>query len=1344
MKRKYLLLLFCLQISHTIFAQFISSVAGTRYFRTFSIEQGLSKSTVFALQQDELGFIWVGTRDGLNRYDGKSFRLYRPLSNDKSSLFSRHIRSLFIDRKQRLWVGGDKGVSCYDYKKEAFINYALPVKSGEWFVSGISADNSNTIWVASNTGEIYYLDHSTDRFEHFDYKSNGPALNRITQLVFAGGCLFMATNRGVGKLDIVSKEMTTMGSGRLAMEVNCFYIHKNEMWIGAVRNGLFRLNLTNDSLINYRHRSDAANGIIDDEVRSIGRDESGNLWVGTLKGLSILDKDQKRFSNYEHQFESQYSLSQNSVRCIFRDRQNGMWLGTYFGGLSYYHKDDIRFNLLNQSTNKIALNDQVVNVISEDPEHNIWIGTNDKGINIWNRKTNSMSYYSHKESDINSISANNIKAIVFDGDYALIGTHNGGLNVWNTKTGNVKRYVRDGYGPNSLSTNMVYTLLKDKKQRIWVGTRKGLFQFDLKKGTFKRYLHDTIGQRLSSEIITCLKEDSNGRLWIGTDNGITIFAPDNGRFLVFPGDRLSDKEITCISEDGNGRIWVGTKRGLNLFDKKQNKFILYRGTDELMNGTIYGMQPDNDHHIWIMTAQGLVKLNDRLSGKPLVFTNQAGLENNRFDPPAFCKASDGMLFFGGLNGIVYFDPRIVKTEPLQLNLVFTGLEVFNYKVLPGGDDGILKAHINETALLRFGPEQRQFTLFFSAFNYISPGSIRYQYMLKDFDHDWQVCENIPKATYTNLKPGSYTLQIQAIGPLGEKSPIRSIAVDVLPPWWRSGWFFCFLTFTAIAIGYVAYRVIRERIQSGIALRKERNERERLEYLNQMKMDFFTNVSHEFKTPLTLIVAPLEELIENQLSEKRRQKYFELMLDNAKHLYRLVDELMEFRKTEEGVKTLKLMQGNIVPFLQDIYSSFLELSRKKNITYNFKTTADILLCSFDKDVIEKICNNLLSNAFKNTHSGDTIALSISATSELILKVSDTGIGIAPVDQERLFERFYQVSGKDATPGWGVGLAYTKSLVALHKGTIMIDSEPGNGSTFTVVLPLKQQGYPEDAFVEDPSAAWNLGSKTVIENQEAEVEIEEPNEGLPQHLLIVDDNEQIVDYLSDHFEHQFKVSKAYNGSQAIEIVEKQIVDFVISDVMMVGMDGVQLCKRIKQNIHTCHIPVVLLTAKAGGPSQIKGLDAGADDYIAKPFSISVLNAKVRNISRSRRRLKEYYSASTDIMPEEIALNKLDEKLLRRVIELVEANLSDPDFSVANLSREIGMSRSNLYLKLRAITGESIIDFIKRIRFKKATELLEDKEYSVTDVAYMSGFSSLSYFSTAFKQYYGYLPTEHGVNK
>ncbi|ADY52364.1 histidine kinase [Pseudopedobacter saltans DSM 12145] len=1347
--------LFCAMSSALLFAQL--KYEARKQFRTISIEEGLSQSTVYSIVQDSLGFVWMGTQDGLNRYDGGSFQVYRPIKKDQKSIESSYIRSLFIDHKGVLWIGGNKGISSFDYVTESFKNYRLKVKSGEWFVTSINHTENGDIWLATSSGELYVYNKKADSFHLIDLQTYNVGINNIWNIARLDNQFLLGTDIGVFQFNPVSKKISRFGINNKS-KVNYIFVDKQFVWAGTEGKGLFQYDRVGKSVKQYLHTAgEPSKSIADNDVRSVERDEFGNLWIGTFKGLSIMNLQDGTIQNYFHQSSVPYTLSQNSVRYIYRDKQNGMWMGTFYGGVSYYHNDDVRFSFLNRNTGNLSLNDHVVNVIKEDPNKNIWIGTNDKGLNFWDRKKGIIKYYSHSESDVNSLASNNIKAIEFDRfGHVLIGTHNAGLSYFDPNTGRTLIFRHKADDGASIAGDMVYALLRDKQGNIWVGTRSGLDRFNEVTKSFSHIYLDKRGTRLSSDEITTLEEDSKGRIWIGTTNGVNILYPDQMLFETFMGDKLSNDVVTSIVEDKKGRIWVATRDGLNLYNDKSKKFAVYKDQKNIIKGIVYGITCDDDGNIWLSLSRNLLKFNPDKNLFQL-FDIKDGLQNNQFNLSAVSKTSDGMLLFGGINGLTYFYPKDVTPKKMKLDLTFTGMEVLNRPVFVGDAHDILNQHIDKQETLKLNHDHKQFTISFNTFNYISPNKIKYLYQLEGFDHEWQEVTAITKVTYTNLKAGNYIFKVKAVGPLGESSKERTLKIKILPPWWKSNWFFLIITACCIGGIYAAYSIVSERMRTLHQLKMERlqreyttnklnlerMEREKMDSINKMKTDFFTNISHEFRTPLTLMIAPLEELMANKLSERTTKKYHELILLNTKRLLNLVDQLLEFRKTEAGTRKLKLAKGDIVSFIHDVYSSFVVLSEKNGIKYSFKSTESRLPISFDKDAIEKICFNLLSNAFKYTPKGGVIEINLSKNAqEIQITVSDTGIGIDINEQQSVFNRFYQVDNQEMNLGSGVGLAFTKKLVELHGGYIELNSKKGEGAVFAVNIPIVDSDTVDSYSAEE----FSLVVENTVDQEDIELDGDletEQRQEQKEKLLVVDDNYEIVDFLSSHL-NKYQVAVAYNGKQALDILENDSFDLIISDVMMPEIDGIQLCKKIKQNINTCHIPVILLTAKNETQHQIKGLEAGADDYVTKPFSMSLLTAKVQSILKSRRRLKEFYSESKEIVPENIAFNTLDEEFLRQAIVTIEKHLSDSDFSVDKFSREVGMSRSNLYLKLKAITGESATDFIKRIRFKKAVELLVSKQYTVAQVAYMCGFNSPSYFSTAFKQYYDCMPTEYLAKK
>ncbi|KIO75062.1 ATPase [Pedobacter lusitanus] len=1311
-----------------------------RQFRNISVDKGLSQSTVFAVRQDTLGFIWIGTQDGLNRYDSKNFKTYRPVKEDNSSLQSYYIRCLFIDQQGSLWVGGNQGISRYDYKTDSFVNYKLPHSVGEWYICAMTEDTAHNIWVVSVAGDVFCLKTTAKNFVPVNLNTLSHGIKKISYIGIQRNNLYLGTD--VGLFEIGDKR-NTLSKIKLAVDrpyINDVFIDNNDFWIGTEGNGLLRYNIKTRQNSYFTHAADK-NSVADNNVRSITKDAIGNMWLGTFKGLSILNPESSAFDNYYHQLSQPFTIGQNSVRCVYRDRQNGMWLGTYYGGVSYYHKDDIKFSLLSQNTGRISLNDEVISAIRQDKNGNFWIGTNNKGLNYWNPRKNTISYYSAHENRPDGLSSNNIKAIGFDNaGNVLIGTHKGGLNVLNPSTGQIKRYLSDVNNPNSIAGDLVYSILKDHQNRIWIGTRSGLDQFIPQSQQFVHITSDKAGKRLISDDITCLFEDSQHRIWIGTTNGVSQFYPDNLLFGNTGNGTLSEDIVNCIVEDKKKRIWMGTRDGLSLYDEAKRSFVSFKNRKNFLDGTIYGIQPDDEGNLWISTNRGLVKFNPD-SFFIQSFDESDGLQNNQFNEYSFYKAADGMLLFGGIKGISYFYPSAIKQQPLPLKLSFTALEVFNKRVNATDGTGILKNHIDQTEELELGSDYKHFSIFFNAFNYISANRTHYYYKLEGIDNDWQRTDDL-KISYSNLPHGQYELSVKAVGPNGEISPVRKLKISVLPPWYKTTWFYLSVFIVIVVTSYISYKIIVERIKTLHQLKLERIDKEKVHSINQMKMDFFTNVSHELRTPLTLILAPLEELIKKPSGDKSSGKKLELMLINAKRLYNLVDQLFEFRKTEMGTRRLKVAKGDIVSFVHEIYESFHPLSEKNNIRYTYYSTEAKLSFYFDKDAIAKILFNLLSNAFKYTRPTQQVSIELLKRDEMVLiKVEDTGVGICEADLSKVFDRFYQVNNREMNLGSGVGLAFTKSLVELHHGNIIVESEPGKGTVFTIAIPLSDAIYYNNSDTEITGYELSVVTDKLSVTDSVEPVTNDPVEiNMNIKLLIVDDNQEILAYLEDFFKQRYQVRGASDGKMALSILEKEPFDLIISDVMMPVLDGLDFCKRVKQNINTSHIPLILLTAKSETSQQLKGLEIGADDYVTKPFSTILLAAKINNLLRLRKRLKEYYSASKEIIPENIAFNTLDEDFLKEAIAIIELHLSDSEFSVDKFSREIGMSRSSLYLKFKAITGESVLDFVKRIRFKKAVELLVSKRYTIAQIAYTCGFNTPSYFSTAFKNYFGVMPSEY----
>ena len=803
---------------------------------------------------------------------------------------------------------------------------------------------------------------------------------------------------------------------------------------------------------------------------------------------------------------------------------------------------------------------------------------------------------------------------------------------------------------------------------------------------------------------------------------------------------MSDDIINCIHEDSKGRIWIGTRSGMNLFDELNREFVQYTIKDGLPNNMIYGLIEDDQGCLWISSNGGLSCFNPK-DKTVKNYTSSDGIQGMQFNNYSYCKASDGKFMFGGINGITIFDPQKIRQTPFDPKVIITRFRVLNQWIKAGDKSRILDNHISETSHLTLKSKQNTILLRYTSLNFIAPQKIHYQYKLEGLDQEWQTPSKTQSVGYSNLSPGDYTFKVKAYSGEGDESDvITQLGITILPPWWLTIWafigYFLFLGFVI----WVSMHFVRERLRTQNQLKIERLEKQKVTEMNQLKLQFFTNIAHEFKTPLTLIISPLQKISEMRQQDDWLMKQHEVIHKNAQRLLNLINQLMDFRKSELGTLKLKAAKSEFVSFINEIYLSFAQVASQSNIVYTFDSKEEKMELWFDQSYMEKITFNLLSNAFKFTPNGGTIGIQLYKTGKwAVLEVSDSGKGIPQDKLSLIFERFYSIDENTDRPGSGIGLALTKRLVELHHGTIEVSSDPGKGSTFKVHIPLSADVYEAGEVTAEEFPLDHMMEMPILDVVEEEDVISNENDDSDP-ILIVEDNPDIIKYLKENLADKYKIRSANNGEEALKIVYEDQPTLIISDVMMPVMDGIQFCKKIQKNIKTCHIPVILLTAKSSIQDQIEGLDIGADDYVAKPFAMNLLEAKISNVIKTRKRLQEYYSQSLEIQPEKIAFNTMDEDLLKKAVDIVEKNLAEPNLSVDFFAREMGMSRSNLHLKLKAITGESATDFIKKIRFGKATKLLDENRYSIAEISYMVGFNSPSYFSTSFKKYFGYMPTEY----
>lgn len=1317
-------------------------------FSYISINEGLSQSTVFSIDQDKRGNMWFATYDGVNKYDGYAFTVYQHNEDDPNSIANDISRIVKTDSQGRVWIGTRDGLSRYDEEKDIFQNFFYEKNGKHLQVNGIEEISPEQLLISTPEGLIMFdIKESKfidDSFSTAMHKTIASTLYRQGDQIYIG-----TSTDGLYTYSITQKTFEKVIPILGTKQIQAILQQSpTRIWVATEGAGLFLINPKTKEIKNYLHSPSNPKSISSNYIRSLAMDSQNRLWIGTFNDLNIYHEGTDSFASYSSNPVENGSLSQRSVRSIFMDSQGGMWLGTYFGGLNYYHPIRNRFKNIRNIPYKNSLSDNVVSCIVEDKDKNLWIGTNDGGLNLYNPITQRFTSYTLQEDEsARGIGSNNIKAVYVDEKKSLvyIGTHAGGLSILHRNSGQVENFNQRN---SQLVNENVYAILPDGEGNLWLGTLSALVRFNPEQRSFTTIEKEKDGTPVVSKQITTLFRDSHKRLWIGGEEGLSVFKQeglDIQKASILPVSNVTKLFTNCIYEASNGIIWVGTREGFYCFNEKDKQIKRYNTTNGLPNNVVYGILEDSFGRLWLSTNRGISCFNPETE-KFRNFTESDGLQSNQFNTASYCRTSVGQMYFGGINGITTFRPELLLDNPYTPPVVITKLQLFNKVVRPDDETGILTKNISETKSITLKSWQTAFSIEFVVSNYISGQHNTFAYKLEGYDKEWYYLTDSRTVSYSNLPQGTYQFLVKAANSDGKWNPIpTALEIIVLPIWYKTWW--ALLIFFATFAGFITFvfRFFWMRKSMEAQLEIERRDKEHQEEINQMKMRFFINISHELRTPLTLILTPLQEII-NKISDRWTRNQLEYIQRNANRLLHLVNQLMDYRRAELGVFELKAKKGNAHQLIQDNFLFYDKLARHKKITYTLHSELEDKEVLFDANYLELIVNNLLSNAFKYTESGQSITVTLKEENGwLLLQVSDTGIGIPINKQGKIFERFYQIESEHV--GSGIGLSLVQRLIELHHGRIELDSEENKGSTFSVYLPQDLSVYKPSELASnneqnEEEQVYSTNSKAMyfIDTEKVENESVESGDKKRGTILIVEDNNEIHRYLSNGLADLFNTLEAGNGEEALEKLKDNEVDVIVTDVMMPVMDGIKLCKNVKQNIRTCHIPVIILSAKTDIKDQMEGLQMGADDYIPKPFSLAILTTKIQNMMRTRRRMLDKYAKSLEVEPEKITFNAMDEALLKRAMAIVEKNMDNIEFSTDEFAREMNMSRSNLHLKLKAITGESTIDFIRKIRFNEAAKLLKDGRYTVAEVSTMVGFNTPSYFATSFKKYFGCLPTEY----
>jgi ligand-binding sensor domain-containing protein/signal transduction histidine kinase/DNA-binding response OmpR family regulator len=1339
------LLILCTQV---LLAQENDSIYNDLKFRHYTINDGLSHTSITDINQDSKGFIWIATKYGLNRFDGIEFKNYFSNATSPESISSDYINVLFVDSRNNLWIGTSRGLSLYDENDKFKNTYFKNIKS----ITSICEDNKNNLWIGTDNGLIYF-EPATGIYKNIDLNlkdqngSNSKKIDKVFMdskgnlwLLFLKGLACLET--GSNKFQLYSFNQSTIDDPKNSGKGDIKEDDNGNIWVGSFT-GLWRFNAVKKSIEPFVARNNNGDKVTMNEVRTIMTDSFNTLWVGSYSGIYKINTKDKLCLSYTHNNKNPYSLSQNSVYKIFKDYSNNIWVGTWQGAINYLDKSFDSFQHYGMFS---GLSYHVVSSFAEDNKNNFWIGTERGGLNYFDTNSKTFTVFKNSPIDSYSLSNDNIQDIVLDKQGNLyIGTHGNGLDVYDTKSNNkFDHFINDPNDVQSISSDWVTCLMLDSQNRLWVGTiKKGLNLFDQKTKKFIRFNTDNFSQTIY-EII----EDNQQRIWVGTADGVGLVdlkaKTINNESLAILNDKITSL-VTCIYQDEENNFWVATEgQGLffikNDFSETKHFTIL----DGLASNSVVGILPDKESNLWLSTFKGLSKFN-LASHTFRNYDVSDGLQSNEFNYDAYYAAESGELLFGGMNGFNIFNPKEIKK-----NLYVPPVVITDFKI-KGHSKALSKENESLTSHVVINYNDIPFTLHFAALNYIQPKKNIFKYKLEGKDDQWHELGNERSLTFADANPGEYIFKLKAANNSGVwNNDGTSIKITILPPWWKTNLaYMIYLSLISVMI-WVLYRFYKFRRNEKEVLKSEKIEKEKIQEISQLKLQFFTNVSHELRTPLTLILGSLEEMTKDMSKVPDGLKsHLQVLNRNSKNLLRQVNRLLDFRKNEVEKLKLNAGKGNIIHFLKESSLSFQELATHRSIEYQFKNDREFVELFYDRDKMEIIIFNLLSNAFKFTPNGGKIRINTNLVEnedgnpvQFEFSVEDSGKGIPKEKESLVFNKFYQIEPdvkQNEIQGSGIGLALVKELVDLHHGTIKINSENKKGAIFTVSIPVGKDHLSEDEIIKDLKKGDDIMSYNSKENVKEDTLSYSKNSEKNVTILVVEDNFDIRQFIVKCFEDNYNILEASDGAEGLEIAMHKTPDLIISDIMMPEIDGITLCGKLKKDFRTSHIPIILLTARTSVIFKDNGFETGADAYITKPFTVSHLKLRVNNLIESRKKQQEYFIRNHKVEPESISFTSKDDEFLSTAIEVVENNINNSEFNSVRFGEIMGMSRSVLYKKLKGLSGQSPTEFVRMIRIKRAAQLFLQDKFTISEVIYSVGFNDLKYFRTCFRQQYKMSPSE-----
>lgn len=1336
-------------------------------FETIQYDEKFPQSTVSKILQSKNGFIWIGTENGLVRYDGYNFLRFYTHNKDNGTISNNFINDIYEDTEENLWVATNHGVNLYNKDTNKFRIIDLPpIKGGRNYIAVITEDDQQNLWVGTNKG-LKVFNKQSYLLENIFQESNLILSNyRILSLFFDKDYGFLVgTNKGLQCFDPKSglnkKLPKIIAENKNLLQQRILKIAKDKkgnLWFATENNGAFLYSIKKNKVINYRFDVKDNTTISSNNIKDILMVDDDVVWFATDDGLNVFEKKSEQFVRYYHNALIPSTVNDNNINSLFKDKDGSVWIGTNTGSIDLYNKSYSNFMNINENVStSFGLNNPTVNTLLKDVNGSFWIGTNGGGLSYLNSKKQKIESY-----PIDLLTSKNIitSLVNKDEDNLLCGTLFG-LKQYHKKTKKFKDIFIDE------DEVKVSCLFVDEDETIWVGTDgTGLIKLP-KDGNVEKYQKNIFSNSISDNFIIDIENTKEG-LFISTQYGLNFFDKKTKQFTrVLQGKdekSLSSNTLSTMFTDSKGKLWIGMGYGgLNYYDEESKTFHLLNESIGFTDGAIKSISEDSKGNLWVSSNNLLFQIKIKQFSLPFKksnfeitsYTSKNGIAVKNYETNCSVKLDNNQLVFGGANGLTIFNPENIVEPKIENKIVLTKLFVNNKEIQFSEEDQILRSDISEASEINLEYNQKYVGFEFSALNFINSEKTRYAYKLEStFDKDdWHKIGSQNKVNLTALTPGNYTFKLNTIDKNGDLGTnIKTLKINITPPLWRTQWaYFAYLLLILVVL-YFIMNFIKSKVIIQQALLSKERENERQAELYNMKLDFFTNISHEIRTPLTLIQGPVEELLETSEKNTPLDTKLTLIKKNSDRLLTLINELLDFRKIESKQRKMRFEEQDIVAFCFDIYESFKGLSVQKNIDYKFVMNTKEIFVFFDKKQMEKVVYNLLSNAFKFTKKNGKIVISIEESNDdfgnVLIKIKDNGIGIPSESKKNVFKNFFQVDERgQKNKGSGIGLALSKNIVELHHGVLSIESIDNSWEKTVFIISLLKGKKHLDKFeiaeelitIEELKTIQNIGETKNEESIEIidDVEEEEDNK---KTVLVIDDHKEIRKFITEILKEEYTIVSFSSAKEALSYMEKQIPDIIVCDVMMPEMDGFEFCNEIKTNESTNHIPVILLTAKASIQNRIDGLSFGADAYITKPFSVKVLKLNILNLLSSKEVLRQKYSGSFIVDSSLDTIDVPEEKFIKKLMGIIELNIENSDFDVNQLVKEIGMSRTVLYKKVKTLTNHSVASLIKHVRLKKAADILLKTNYNISEVSYMVGFSDRKHFSKEFKKIYNVSPTDY----